>query len=489
MAINFQAAAFLAGLTKVPSQIMYCISQDTGVPAPVVVYSHKDANAQTMAQLAASTTNTPLWSTSANQSEIYNGAMHHKTVQNLQNPPANHSVQVPQIPIPPQSNIVYPPSTTHIQHPPQHTLTYGHSNLHSQIIQSPTTYAIQFPSGQIYTTTTAVHNHHVHSNEKNNKSNENQNISDSGHNEEKQFACAACNKTFRLKSTLIQHERIHLDSRPFMCNFDNSCQKSFRQKSHLIQHSRIHFDSKPFTCRFSSCGKSFRQKAILSQHERIHCDTSSKLLYKNVGDNATLWPFDVPYPVELENKDSPNRKDNFPPLTHSVFGNLTDIDFPKESTNSKSELNDKQGTMPQFVRCPICQISYKQKSTLLQHGCVHIESRPYPCLFLQCGKRFRQQSHLAQHIRIHKNEKPYQCPYPECQGRCFRQRTILNQHIRIHTNSKPYRCSNCGKDFRQQAILTQHEKTHLSHRPFSCPLSNCKRRFVDEHVSFIFCEN
>jgi hypothetical protein len=36
MAINFPAAAFLAGL-KVPSQIMYCISQDnTG--APVVVY-------------------------------------------------------------------------------------------------------------------------------------------------------------------------------------------------------------------------------------------------------------------------------------------------------------------------------------------------------------------------------------------------------------------------------------------------------------------
>lgn len=35
MAINFPAAAFLASL-KAPSQIMYCISQDTG--APVVVY-------------------------------------------------------------------------------------------------------------------------------------------------------------------------------------------------------------------------------------------------------------------------------------------------------------------------------------------------------------------------------------------------------------------------------------------------------------------
>jgi hypothetical protein len=36
MAINFPAAAFLAGL-KVPNQIMYCISQDNSA-SPVVVY-------------------------------------------------------------------------------------------------------------------------------------------------------------------------------------------------------------------------------------------------------------------------------------------------------------------------------------------------------------------------------------------------------------------------------------------------------------------
>lgn len=462
-----------------PSQIMYCISQDTGVPAPVVVY--KEAHAQNNVPLNSAVSNPPpLWATAVNQSQIYSG-----TIQTKSHPTPSQPIQVP-----PQ-NVVYPPSSTHIQHPQQPTVTYGHPT--SQVIQSPT-YAIQFHNGQVYTSATpSTVQDQSQQHPKNQKSNENgqNNSSESSQNDEKQFACAACNKSFKLKSTLMQHERIHLDSRPFICNYNNSCHKSFRQKSHLIQHSRIHFDTKPFTCRFNGCGKSFRQKAILSQHERIHCDTSSKLLYKNVGDNATLWPFNVPYPVELENKTEDERKEhiNFPPITHSVFGNLggDDFDFQKDVNvkSSKVEYSDKLGTMPQYVRCPICQVSYKQKSTLLQHGCVHIESRPYPCLFLRCGKRFRQQSHLAQHIRIHKNEKPYQCPYPECQGRCFRQRTILNQHIRIHTNSKPYRCSSCGKDFRQQAILTQHEKTHLSHRPYSCPLSNCKRRFVNEHVSFI----
>lgn len=112
---------------------------------------------------------------------------------------------------------------------------------------------------------------------------------------------------------------------------------------------------------------------------------------------------------------------------HSVFGGgLGSLQFGLKP-GQKGMLPDvlQQGRnagMPLYVRCPICQKEFKQKSTLLQHGCIHIESRPYPCP--ECGKRFRQQSHLTQHLRIHTNEKPYGCIY--C-PRFFRQRTILNQ--------------------------------------------------------------
>ena len=75
MAINFPAAAFLASL-KGPSQIMYCISQDTG--APVVVY--KDA--QSMQQPV----NVTSWSGSG-----YNGQQ--KEIQHIS---ANSSVNQPQ---------------------------------------------------------------------------------------------------------------------------------------------------------------------------------------------------------------------------------------------------------------------------------------------------------------------------------------------------------------------------------------------------------
>ncbi|XP_014273907.1 uncharacterized protein [Halyomorpha halys] len=295
------------------------------------------------------------------------------------------------------------------------------------------------------------------------------------------FKCLTCGKDFKQKSTLLQHERIHTDSRPYGCS---ECGKRFRQQSHLTQHLRIHANEKPFACIY--CERTFRQRAILNQHLRIHSDVSPHLVYKN----GQLWPQDVPFPQDKEQNQgfdlqpdsqcfSPDSQ--FPAyfkdskgglltgVAHGVFGTGNGKTLPEMIQSGRN------AGLPLYVRCPICQKEFKQKSTLLQHGCIHIESRPYPCG--ECGKRFRQQSHLTQHLRIHTNEKPYGCLY--C-GRNFRQRTILNQHVRIHTGEKPYKCAQCGKDFRQKAILDQHTRTHQGDRPYCCPLPNCRRRFAAE---------
>ena len=79
------------------------------------------------------------------------------------------------------------------------------------------------------------------------------------------FKCLTCGKDFKQKSTLLQHERIHTDSRPYGCS---ECGKRFRQQSHLTQHLRIHANEKPFACVY--CERTFRQRAILNQHLRIH---------------------------------------------------------------------------------------------------------------------------------------------------------------------------------------------------------------------------
>ncbi|XP_063698744.1 zinc finger protein 37 isoform X2 [Culicoides brevitarsis] len=349
------------------------------------------------------------------------------------------------------------------------------------------------------------------------------------HSDLRLFKCMTCGKDFKQKSTLLQHDRIHTDSRPYGCP---ECGKRFRQQSHLTQHLRIHANEKPFTCAFCprsfrqrailnqhvrihsgekpfgcpECGKAFRQKAILNQHVRTHQDVSPHLIFKN-GTHPTLWPQDVPYPPEdgQQPKDenqfgdegsqgTPESRGCFSPenglsypayfkdakgVNHSVFGNnsISSLYLKQNGGKGLPDVlqNGRAAGLPLYVRCPICQKEFKQKSTLLQHGCIHIESRPYPCS--ECGKRFRQQSHLTQHLRIHTNEKPFGCVY--C-PRFFRQRTILNQHIRIHTGEKPYKCEQCGKDFRQKAILDQHRRTHQGDRPFCCPMPNCRRRFSTE---------
>ena len=112
-----------------------------------------------------------------------------------------------------------------------------------------------------------------------------------------------------------------------------------------MQHERIHLDLKPFSCDYPSCGKRFRQKAILNQHTRIHSgklvfikqvlqmingeilvDASSQLVYRNLGNNSgTLWPQNVPYPDEIHNEKNQDVKDSLSQLnSHSVLSILSE---------------------------------------------------------------------------------------------------------------------------------------------------------------------
>lgn len=48
------------------------------------------------------------------------------------------------------------------------------------------------------------------------------------------FKCSICNKSFKRKTNLKTHHRIHLKNKPFQCSI---CHKSFTQKHRYVQHS------------------------------------------------------------------------------------------------------------------------------------------------------------------------------------------------------------------------------------------------------------
>ena len=85
------------------------------------------------------------------------------------------------------------------------------------------------------------------------------------HTGERPHKCEECGEHFRHKMSLVAHQRIHGDVRPYVCE---TCGKSFREPSTLKAHMRVHSGDKPYKC--DLCDKSFTQRAGLNYHRRVH---------------------------------------------------------------------------------------------------------------------------------------------------------------------------------------------------------------------------
>ncbi|ERL88983.1 zinc finger protein 337 [Dendroctonus ponderosae] len=86
------------------------------------------------------------------------------------------------------------------------------------------------------------------------------------HNDERNFSCADCDKSFKTKPLLKRHQVVHLNPRTYCCDL---CGQRFNDGGTLKTHIQLkHIRSRDFICPI--CGLSFPMKATLEKHILRH---------------------------------------------------------------------------------------------------------------------------------------------------------------------------------------------------------------------------
>ncbi|XP_077107124.1 uncharacterized protein LOC143764907 isoform X2 [Ranitomeya variabilis] len=297
------------------------------------------------------------------------------------------------------------------------------------------------------------------------------------HLDKKPYSCLQCGKGFTQKSGLIKHERIHTDERPFPCS---KCGKSFTQKSVLVEHQRGHSGEKPFSC--SECGKCFTWKSVLFEHQKTHtgkkpytCEQCGKCFTQksNLVDHQKTHTGEKPFSC-FDCGKCFSRKSGLVQHQRLHTGENPCMECGKYFTQ-KSDLikHQRTHTGERPFSCLVCGKCFTQKSSLVGHQKCHTGEKPFSCL--QCGKCFTRKSVLLDHQKTHTGERPFPCL--NC-GKCFAQKSDLVVHHRVHTGEKPYSCAACGKCFTQKSSLAEHQKIHTGEKPFSC--SECGKCFTQK---------
>lgn len=286
--------------------------------------------------------------------------------------------------------------------------------------------------------------------------------------------CEQCGKSFKFKSVLLKHIRIHSTERPFECKV---CGADFKQYGGLLSHSKIHGPPR-FTCQ--ECGKQFVFKTKLILHSLRHTHTTEKSHVCSECSKCFGSEERLKLHQKIHRKASWHKKENVPftcnicNQTFKYFKNLKVHERIHSAEKSFScrecwkvfscerslQKHLKQhaegqkvlkGLVEDTFSCTECKRTFQREASLIIHQCSAQAEKPFKCM--TCGQTFQSETNLQAHGQVHTGEKRYSCE--EC-GEGFRRKDTLWKHELLHTGQKAYECVCCWRLFESDSALKSH---------------------------------
>ncbi|KAK2582819.1 hypothetical protein KPH14_008906 [Odynerus spinipes] len=231
-------------------------------------------------------------------------------------------------------------------------------------------------------------------------------------NTEKTFGCDRCQASFRYRTLLERHRRMHEvgQEKPYSCP---RCLMRFETRNLYNHHAKTHKPSIEANDRLVSDGNPVSLAADRHHHPNLTVTTGT------TNPPVVVGPPSAAAIVAAAAVNAANKS-------------LTTTSYP----------------------CDSCSKQFATIESLTSHKAVH-RSRPLVCDV--CGKGFTHRKYYVVHQRIHTGERPYLCAM--C-GKSFTQASTLTVHRRYHTGERPYTCTLCGKGFVTRTIMLNHMKKH-----------------------------
>lgn len=246
-----------------------------------------------------------------------------------------------------------------------------------------------------------------------------------------------CNKKYRIRSSIIDHIKYHIDPTEFQCA---TCSKQFPEKRALASHSLIHLNTEdlPYECYY--CHKRYTRKHIMKQHfERAHPLTTIKFTCDICNKNFKSVHI-LKYHKLRVHEGSEQRVCD---ICAKVF---------KTKEGYQSHLATHMGVKEPRAQCTLCGVWLKTKKILQKHMKMHTDT-PEKCPY--CEKIKPNRSSMTHHIHAVHSDAKYTCTICD---KAFKRMLSLTEHIASHTGENLYTCTYCPKMFKSNANMHKHRK-------------------------------